>query len=117
MHQKTIEELGAGIWFMLHFHAARVSTPARAREFHALVYDLAIRFPCPECGQHFVEYLAECPLPSGYSVTEYSEWVYKFHCRRNAEAKPPRSNPPKEEVFAYYLHLGDPAERCDAICT
>ena len=62
MRFAPIEELGKGIWFMLHFNAKHATTPKLKEAYRENVKLLAANFPCAKCQPHFQKFLDEHPL-------------------------------------------------------
>jgi len=62
MNHRTIEEIGPGIWFMLHFDGKFAVTNKLKDEYENKVQTLANNFPCAKCRPHFITLIKEIPL-------------------------------------------------------
>jgi hypothetical protein len=89
---------GPVYWDVIHLTAKRldffcsVESIATKSQFskeitalHRFMHDLPLHLPCPSCGQHFTEFMAEDPLPptDKYEERSFFQWSVRAHNHTN----------------------------------
>ena len=74
-------EWGPRLWRFLHalsFAFPEKPTPEQVDAFHKLLDALKVLIPCPECRNHYCEYLGGSPAPTNCGQN-LREWLVNFH--------------------------------------
>lgn len=100
----TREELGHGVWVMLHTLAANYPDDPDSEEVAKMVdfiYLVGEMFPCGTCRDHFQEMLARTP-PEAESRELLVNWFYDRHQEVRVRTHPGVPAFPKDQLDARY---------------
>ena len=88
----TKNQWGPKLWDFLHacsFAFPDNPTPEQTQAFEKLLEALRVLLPCPNCRQHYNEFIEENPAPATCGV-QLQKWLVDFHNDVNERLGKPR---------------------------
>lgn len=117
MLSQTIESLGPGLWFSIHFDAKNAITDELKDAFERKIENLKNNFPCEKCKPHFIEFVNTHPLQLFRDLTSdtgedvgFFKWSYIFHDMVNIRLN--KKRPTYEDVYNFYYIFGNNCSSC-----
>jgi hypothetical protein len=105
------KELGPGVWWSLHSLA---SDPTKFQELRTFVNQIATKFPCKDCRDHFQQLLKQYPLervnPLGVEKASPLGWSWTIHNVVNVSIGKPLFS--WEECKQNYWGTGQECDSC-----